>query len=190
MHATNQTHLEHYRRYHADEANAKTVRLIATILAAVAGLALFIALIGAMAFGNDADAHNDTNTQLTAVGAQQLRHCESTSNYASVHLDVDGQYVYGAYQFKDATWQATIDGMTAGNYRGQDWSEWRNVTANNAPSHIQDAAAAYLWAIDPHHWRNCHNSVIAAMNSTRPADPPPAPPLVLEAPTPPLAHTG
>lgn len=105
-----------------------------------------------------ADADHNVG-QLNAVGAEALRYCESTNNYQT---DTGNGY-YGAYQFDQTTWNATMHWLAR--------DEYKDVRPNLAPNTLQDEAALYLWNHHPEgighkRWPVCSQRAIRAMQET------------------------
>ena len=103
---------------------------------------------------------------ITDEGLFGLRMCESTDNYT---IDTGNGY-YGAYQFRQATWDEVMDFMGMPDMIG--------VRPNLASPWVQDQAATWLWNGSgisywgPHHFE-CAPSAIQAMNRERPQAPTP-----------------
>ena len=103
--------------------------------------------------------------ELTDVGREALRFCESTHRYDAV--SPTGVY-RGAYQFDQVTWDATMRWMTEAAYGELDWTTWTGWNVDAVPFWVQDHAVTWLWNNDPeriHHqrWPVCSGQAFQAM---------------------------
>ena len=117
-----------------------------------------------------AAAHEEV-PQLNSVGAEALRFCESSHNYQSEHLDrytINGvehqQWVYGAYQFTQPTWDWTA--------RQIGFFDVVGIPPSKVDIWTQNYMAVWLWNHDPggrhhRHWATkCWQAAVDAMIET------------------------
>lgn len=182
-----------------NEDGADTIRIDTAHIAATLaiGLAAFAAAIALAIAGITWAARTaragepPVEPDIDAVGLEALRYCESTNRY-----DIDtGNGYYGAYQFDQPTWDATMGWMADAGHLDTNWRPWIGVRPSAAPHWVQDNAAKWLWDNDPEHaranqtgddtirtgrrrWPNCQWNALGAMAETpdkRVAGIPPAP---------------
>ncbi len=126
--------------------------LVARLVALFVSMAIAVGALVVVA--PQAQAHGE-GTEISEVGLEALRWCESGGNYG-----ITGKF-HGAYQFTQRTWNfSTIEAGVP---------EWSGHRPNVAPPEVQDAVTRWLWQADPakyngpHAWPVCHKRALEAM---------------------------